>query len=102
MPSNASRRPPGASPQPLHPPRRRYMRSRSLPAIVLLLAFAWIGCGDDVESVTVTPDQLRLVVDDTVTLAASARSGDGAIMEEVITWESENPAVATVSASGLV
>ncbi|HET7038893.1 MAG TPA: Ig-like domain-containing protein [Gemmatimonadales bacterium] len=78
------------------------MRSRSLPAIVLLLAFAWIGCGDDVESVTVTPDQLRLVVDDTVTLAASARSGDGAIMEEVITWESENPAVATVNASGLV
>jgi hypothetical protein len=78
------------------------MRSGLLPSLTLLLSFAWFGCGDSVETVTVSPDALRLVVDDTVTLAASALSGDGTVMDEAITWETSNPAVATVSTDGLV
>jgi hypothetical protein len=79
------------------------MRSALLPSLSLLLSFAWLGCGDSVESVDVSPAEARLVVDDTVRLAASALSGDGTVLtDKTVTWESEDPSVATVSAEGLV
>jgi hypothetical protein len=79
------------------------MRPALLPSLGLVLSFAWLGCGDSVESVGVTPVQARIVVEDTVRLTANALTGDGSVLtDRVITWESQNPAVATVSTDGLV
>jgi hypothetical protein len=79
------------------------MRSVLPPSLALLLAFAWLGCGESVASVAVTPTQARIVVADTVRLSASALAGDGSVLtNEAITWASGNEAVATVDASGLV
>ncbi len=74
-----------------------------LPSLSLLLSFAWFGCGESVESVAVTPIQARIVVTDTVRLAASALGGNGNVLtDRTVTWESRNAAVATVDADGLV
>jgi hypothetical protein len=79
------------------------MRQALGPVFAIALSFAWLGCGESVESVVVNPDDARIVVDDTVRLAASVLGGDGNVLDEkTVTWESLDPDVATVDAEGLV
>lgn len=79
------------------------MRRALSPVFAIALSFAWIGCGESVESVVVNPDDARIVVDDTVRLAASVLGGDGNLLDDkTVTWESLDPDVATVNAQGLV
>jgi len=56
-----------------------------------------------VETVDVAPDRSALEVGSTVQLAAVVRDANGAVLRDrAMGWESSDPAVATVSASGLV
>jgi alpha-tubulin suppressor-like RCC1 family protein len=56
-----------------------------------------------VASVTVSPTSASLRRDSTQQLRATVRAADGAeLSDRVVTWRSSNPAIATVSASGLV
>src|SRR6266850_8009762 len=68
------------------------------------------ACGHDacceppvVASVTVTPATDTVVVTDTMRLAAPAKDAAGHVLTgRVVTWVSSSPAVATISATGLV
>jgi CubicO group peptidase (beta-lactamase class C family) len=56
-----------------------------------------------VASVTIAPDSLDVVLRATTQLAATARDAGGAVLGgRTVNWTSANPAVATVSGSGLV
>ena len=55
-----------------------------------------------VTSVTVVPDSTTIVVQGTVRLTATLRDATGRAIGGPITWVSQNPAVATVDANGLV
>lgn len=93
---------------------RRQRRLVACTAIVLLG-----GCGSDpagpsptppvivptetLARIDVAPTSVTLAVGDTVRLVATARSTSGAAMPAAaITWQSANPAVASVTAQGLV
>src|SRR5438105_4186179 len=77
-------------------------------ALLVLLA----ACGSDstapppppaVASVAVAPPTASLIVGDTVRLAATVKDASGNVLSaRVVTWASSNPAVATVSGTGLV
>src|SRR5947207_12292494 len=79
-------------------------------AAVLGLALA--GCGSDstapapppaVVSVAVAPSTSSLTVGNTVRLAATVKDASGNVLtDRVVTWASSNPAMATVSGTGLV
>lgn len=58
--------------------------------------------GGGVREVVVTPDSLRLPLGQTGTLRAEARTATGTVSAAAIDWSSETPAVATVSAAGIV
>ncbi len=56
-----------------------------------------------VASVRITPDTVRLVSDQTRQLTAQVRARDGSVLTgRTVSWSSTSPAVATVSASGVV
>lgn len=55
-----------------------------------------------VASVAVQPAMVTLVVGDTITLRATARSADGVVLERTVTWSSDEPGRATVTAAGFV
>src|SRR5437588_6957911 len=84
-------------------------RTRCLTALALFLLLA---CGKDstapapppaVASVAVAPSTSSLTVGDTVRLAATVEDASGNVLSaRVVTWASSNPAVATVSGTGLV
>src|SRR5437660_9977042 len=83
-------------------------RTRCLTALALFLLPA---CGNDstaprqpaVASVAVAPTTSSLTVGDTVRLAATVKDASGNVLSDrVVTWASGNPAVATVSGTGLV
>src|SRR5437868_503678 len=84
-------------------------RTRCLTALALFLLLA---CGKDstapapppaVASVAVAPSTSSLTVGDTVRLAATVEDARGNVLSaRVVTWASSNPAVATVSGTGLV
>src|SRR5207302_4387915 len=84
-------------------------RTRCLTALALFLLPA---CGNDstapapppaVASVAVAPSTSSLTVGDTVRLAATVEDARGNVLSaRVVTWASSNPAVATVSGTGLV
>lgn len=94
------------------------MRHRRL--LSCLLAPLLVACGSDgststgtgtvrppvssqVASVVVTPETILLAPGDTARLVAATRDAGGApLLGRVVAWSSEAPAVATVSASGLV
>ncbi|MBV9108648.1 MAG: Ig-like domain-containing protein, partial [Gemmatimonadetes bacterium] len=86
------------------------MRYRSLAAIAgvaALLAACSSGDstgagGNSVASVSVQPDPLTLSVGDTTRLTAQALSSTGQALSTTITYQSANPAIATVSAAGTV
>jgi alpha-tubulin suppressor-like RCC1 family protein len=77
-------------------------------AVLVLLA----ACGSDstapppppaVASVAVAPPASSLTVGDTMRLAATVKDASGNVLtDRVVTWASSNPAVATVSGTGLV
>lgn len=80
---------------------------RRVCAAALLIAAA--GCAGDsagpepVATVTVTPATITIFTGTTSQLAATAQGTTGAALTgRTITWNSSNPAVASVSASGLV
>jgi alpha-tubulin suppressor-like RCC1 family protein len=84
--------------------------TRRLAGLALLL----LACGKDstappppppaaVASVAVAPTTSTLTVGDTVRLVASVKDASGNVLtDRVVTWVSGNPAVATVSGTGLV
>src|SRR5256886_15097719 len=83
-------------------------RTRCLTALAL---FRLPACGNDstappqpaVASVAVAPSTSSLTVGDTVRLAATVEDARGNVLSaRVVTWASSNPAVATVSRTGLV
>src|SRR5438477_16324 len=83
-------------------------RTRCLTALAVFLLPA---CGNDstappqpaVASVAVAPSTSSLTVGDTVRLAATVKDASGNVLSaRVVTWASSNPAVATVSGTGLV
>lgn len=55
-----------------------------------------------VASVAVQPGLVTLVVGDTITLHAIARSAEGVVLERTVTWSSDAPGRATVTPTGLV
>src|SRR5439155_23718573 len=56
-----------------------------------------------VASVTVTPAPARVGLGQTVQLTATLKDANGNVLTgRVVTWASDNPAVATVSSTGLV
>ena len=81
---------------------------RAVLAGVFLLLVA--GCsGDDVlepqpsgTTVTVSPSAVLLQVGQTRQLEAEVREDGRVVAEPTVTWSSSNPAVATVSETGLV
>ena len=88
--------------------------SRTL-CLALAAAALWLaGCGGDDDpvapptpvptEVVVSPDEARLgALGATVQLSATVRDQNGQVMSGVaVTWASGDPAVATVSAAGLV
>src|SRR5439155_25440316 len=61
------------------------------------------GSSTTVASVTVTPPAPTVVVAGTVQLTATTKDANGSVLTgRVVTWASGNPAVATVSATGVV
>lgn len=59
--------------------------------------------GDPVGSVTVDPASASIAVDSTVQLSASIKdTGGRTVTDRAVTWSSSNPAVATVTGTGLV
>jgi Tol biopolymer transport system component len=85
---------------------------RAALAAASLLLLAVLSCADasgpnetrrPVASVLVAPAARTLVVGETFTLGATPRADDGTpLTDRPVTWESIDPAVATVSAAGLV
>lgn len=55
-----------------------------------------------VATVTVSPDSARLIIGDSMLFSAEAKSLDGSSVMTTVTWQSADPAVASVSGSGLV
>ena len=54
-----------------------------------------------VASLTVSPDPLGIILDDTVHLSATLRGPDGEeLAERAVTWESADPSIVTVDAAG--
>jgi len=77
--------------------------------IASLTAFALLACGSDsteparVASVLVAPSTATVTVDDTTRLSATVKDAAGhALTGRLVTWASSTPAVATISATGLV
>lgn len=65
--------------------------------------FALIETPLPVGSVVVTPDRAELSIGDSLRLQASVRALDGTpLTDRNVTWRSSNPALATVSATGVV
>ena len=58
--------------------------------------------GEEVADVEVTPGDVTLYVGSTVLLTATGMNADGLPLEGDVSWTSSDPAVATVSESGLV
>lgn len=90
-------------------PRRAWWVALAVVAGVMSLA----SCDDSnpvepepapapVASVAVEPATLTLVAGDTLTLRATARSAAGVVLERTITWSSDQPGRATVTAAGFV
>jgi glucose/arabinose dehydrogenase len=83
-----------------------------VPSRVLILASLVWACGGDgggdiqepgaVTSVTVTASATAVQVGETVQLTATARRADGTVVERTFEWTTTDPAVASVSSSGLV
>src|SRR5438093_1295337 len=72
-------------------------------AAVLLVTCSNEGPSTTVASVTVTPPAPTVVVAGTVQLTATTKDANGSVLTgRVVTWASGTPAVATVSATGLV
>lgn len=86
------------------------MRRWSVAAVALLVgAFGFVACGEDdptgpvVATLGITPGQIQLLQRDSVLLVVTALTASGAAVPGVsFTFSSANPAVATVSAAGLV
>lgn len=85
-----------------------------LCAILALSAALW-ACGDSVtddrptqpservSSVTVSPDSIRVPVDDTSQLEATVRGPDGNVVQDVsVDWSSRDPEIVEVDGSGVV
>src|SRR5256886_2298294 len=80
--------------------------------LAAVLGLALAGCGSDstapasppaVASVAVAPTATSLTVGNTVRLAATVKDASGNVLtDRVVTWASSNPAMATVSGTGLV
>jgi hypothetical protein len=98
-------------------PMRRKLPSRLRIVSALLIASAGCGGGTEpspppppppppapvVTTVAVTSPAPSVLIAETLQLAATVRDQNGAVMAgKTVTWNSSNPAVATVSASGLV
>jgi Tol biopolymer transport system component len=92
-----------------------FVRSRILTAVVVALAMTTLasGCGDDSSSAPVPPvpvatvsirpipDQIR--VGETLALTADVKAADGTdLNDRDVTWSSDNVALATVSADGVM
>src|SRR3989454_8946655 len=72
-------------------------------AAVLLVTCSNEGPSTTVASVTVTPTAPTVVVAGTVQLTATTKDANGSVLTgRVVTWASGTPAVASVSATGLV
>jgi len=84
--------------------QRRWRRALTGTAAAMLMA----GCGDSsgpraIATVSVSPATLQIQPGETSTLTATARDADGnALTGRNLVWSSNNSAVATVSANGLV
>lgn len=83
----------------------------SLPFLCLLTVAACGGSSNPtsppgdapVATVTVTPPATTLAIGETIQLTAELRGADGKVLTgRTITWKSSNPAVASVSSTGLV
>jgi uncharacterized protein YjdB len=90
------------------------LRRLALGAVVIVAA----GCGDSVSPmgsalpaggssqvarVVITPDALLIPIGDTVRLRASTRDAAGnELSGRVVSWSTDSPGTATVSATGLV
>ncbi|MBL0939039.1 MAG: Ig-like domain-containing protein [Gemmatimonadaceae bacterium] len=97
-------------------PGRRLARSLVSLCVASSFAFAFTACSSDstapgtnppppvtVASIAITPSTASIVVGATTTLAAEARSAQGAVLSgRTITWASSATTIATVSASGVV
>ena len=90
--------------------RTMAVRATSYAAVLMLVLAA--ACGDSspitsppikqVASVLVSPQEPSIIVGSPITLQAQAKAVDGEVLEREVSWSSENEAVATVSASGVV
>ncbi|HEU5050920.1 MAG TPA: Ig-like domain-containing protein, partial [Gemmatimonadales bacterium] len=83
------------------------MRAPALLLASLLLAAAAAcesaGPSGDELTITVTGEASLIAIGGTVQLTATARDGEGAVVQGLtFEWNTSNPAVATVSSSGLV
>ena len=80
------------------------MRFATITALTLLIA----ACGvtappEPVAAVRIVPESVEVVVRGTVQLTAATWDASGrAVGHRAVTWASSNPAVGTVSATGLV
>jgi len=77
-----------------------------LSRIVLAACIALGACGDvlpsPVTKVTVAPTSANLIVGETVQLTGEARLSLDTVADRPLIWTSDNPAIATVSPTGLV
>jgi hypothetical protein len=82
---------------------RRLALTISIPFLLTQSACdSGVGPGD-VATVTVAPSSTRLAVGDALQLTATAAAGDGTVLSgRATTWQSSDPAAATVDASGLM
>jgi Tol biopolymer transport system component len=81
------------------------VRLVSLTGLALLVACGHDNCCEPsaVASVTVAPAAATVLVTDTTRLNATVKDAGGHVLtDRVVTWTSDNPAIATVDANGLV
>jgi len=89
---------------------------RTLAVVTIALAILLLGCGDDhgalgpssaeadaIRALAITPGAVRIPLGANVAVTAIATDTTGAPVEvSSVTWESQNPAIAIVTASGVV
>jgi len=79
---------------------RRSARTALAAALVVLTACSGGGTGPDGTTLSVSPDTLRVTAGDTVTITATVRDAGGSQLSGVsVTFETLDPAVATVNTS---
>ena len=83
------------------------LRTPTTLVVMALGAVVWNACGDEapipVASVQITPALDTVRAGETIQLAAVARDANGNVLTgRALTWATDDPAVATVDAAGLV